>query len=151
MATNANAMLSPAAGGGVELSVARDMAKRAVIVAPVLLLLGFMGWGFAGVSSVAFGLGLVVVNFVLSAWLLDTAAKISVAFVMGAALFGYLLRLGLITIAVLAVKDRPWIELIPLSLTIVVTHLGLLFWEMRHVSATLAFPGLKPSQSLVKE
>ena len=151
MATNPNAMLGPAGGGGVELSVARDIAKRAAIIAPLLLLLGFIGWGFTGVSSVAFGLAVVVVNFVLSAWLLDTAAKISIAFVMAAALFGYLLRLGLITIAVLAVKDRAWIALIPLCLTLVVTHLGLLFWEMRHVSATLAFPGLKPSQSLVKE
>ena len=150
-ATSANSMLAPAAGSGVELTVARDMAKRAAIVAPLLLLLGFIGWGFAGVSSAAFGLAVVVVNFVLSAWLLDTAAKISLAFVMAAAMFGYLLRLGLITIAVLAVKDRPWIALIPLCLTLVVTHLGLLFWEMRHVSATLAFPGLKPSRSLVKE
>lgn len=149
--TSSNAMLAPAAGGGVELSVARDMARRAAIAAPVVLLLGFVGWGFVGLSSVAFGIAVVVVNFALSAWLLDTAAKISLAVVMAAALFGYLLRLGLITIAVLAVKDRPWIALIPLCLTLVVTHLGLLFWEMRHVSATLAFPGLKPSQSLVKE
>lgn len=148
---SSSAMLSPAGGHGVELSVARDIAKRAAFIAPVLVLLGFIGWGFAGASSVAFGLGLIVVNFLLSAWLLDTAARISVAFVMAAALFGYLLRLGLITVAVLVVKDRSWIELIPLGLTIVVTHLGLLFWEMRHVSATLAFPGLKPSQSLVKE
>ena len=28
---------------------------------------------------------------------------------------------------------------------LIVTHLGLLFWETRFVSATLAFPGLKPS------
>lgn len=144
-------MLSPAPGGGVEISVARDMAKRAAIAAPLLLLLGFIGWGFVGLSSVAFGIAVVVVNFALSAWLLDTAAKISLAVVMAAALFGYLLRLGLITIAVLAVKDRPWISLVPLCLTLVATHLGLLFWEMRHVSATLAFPGLKPNPSLVKE
>ena len=25
-----------------------------------------------------------------------------------------------------------------------ITHLGLLFWETRYVSATLAYPGLKP-------
>ena len=25
-----------------------------------------------------------------------------------------------------------------------VTHLGLLFWETRYVSVTLAYPGLKP-------
>ena len=27
----------------------------------------------------------------------------------------------------------------------IVTHLGLLFWETRYVSASLAFPGLKPT------
>jgi len=34
--------------------------------------------------------------------------------------------------------------LIPLAVAILVTHLGLLFWETRYVSATLAYPGLKP-------
>jgi hypothetical protein len=43
-----------------------------------------------------------------------------------------------------ALKDRSWIELVPLGLTIVVTHLGLLVWETRYVSTTLAFPGLLP-------
>jgi hypothetical protein len=28
--------------------------------------------------------------------------------------------------------------------TLLVTHLGLLFWELRYVSASLAFPALKP-------
>jgi len=64
---------------------------------------------------------------------------------MGVSLFGFVLRLGLITVAVLAVRDQPWVEPIPLGITLVVTHLGLLFWETRYVSASLAFPGLKPS------
>jgi hypothetical protein len=29
-------------------------------------------------------------------------------------------------------------------MTIVITHVGLLFWEMRYISLSLAFPGLKP-------
>ena len=33
---------------------------------------------------------------------------------------------------------------VPLGLTIVLTHLGLLTWETRHISNSLAFPGLKP-------
>jgi hypothetical protein len=149
-AVNANHMAMPAQGPAVELIVAKDIAKKGAMVAPVFLLLGFIGSGFAGVSSVAFGLAVVVVNFLLSAWLLDVAAKISLAFIMAAALFGFLLRLGLITIAVLLVKDQGWIKLIPLCITLVVTHLGLLFWEMRHVSATLAYPDLKP-QPIVKD
>ena len=64
---------------------------------------------------------------------------------MGAVLFGYLLRLGLIFLALWLVKDAPWVELVPLGITLIVTHLGLLFWELRYVSATLAFPGLKPA------
>ena len=61
-----------------------------------------------------------------------------------ATLFGYLLRLGLIMLAVLLVKDAGWISLPALGATIIVTHLGLLFWELRYVSASLAYPGLKP-------
>ena len=65
----------------------------------------------------------------------------------GAALFGFLLRLGLIFLAVMLVARRRWVALVPLGLTLIVTHLGLLFWEMRYVSASLAFPGLKPEHA----
>jgi hypothetical protein len=33
----------------------------------------------------------------------------------------------------------------PLGLTIILAHLGLLFWELRYVSLSLAYPGLKPN------
>jgi len=63
---------------------------------------------------------------------------------MGAVLFGYLARLGLIFLAVILVRDAGWISLPALGFTIIVTHLGLLVWEMRYVAASLAFPALKP-------
>ena len=44
-----------------------------------------------------------------------------------------------------AVRNAAWVDLLALGLTLVVTHLGLLFWETRYVSASLAFPGLKPT------
>jgi hypothetical protein len=44
----------------------------------------------------------------------------------------------------LLVKDQPWIDLTALGVTVLVTHLGLLAWELRYVSATLAYPALKP-------
>ena len=64
---------------------------------------------------------------------------------MAAALFGYLIRLAIVSAVVLAVNNMSWVAIWPLGLTIIVTHLGLLIWETRHVSASLAFPGLKPS------
>jgi hypothetical protein len=61
-------------------------------------------------------------------------------------LFGYLLRLGLIFLAVILVKDASWISLPALGATIIVTHLGLLLWELKFVALSLAHPGLKPAR-----
>ena len=77
--------------------------------------------------------------------LIAGAAKISIGLMMGATLFGYLIRLGLIFLAVWFVKDAGWISLPALGSTIIVTHLGLLFWEMKYVALSLAHPGLKPT------
>ena len=81
----------------------------------------------------------------IAAAMIAGAARISLSVMMGAVLFGYLLRLGLITAAVLLVKDMGWVHLPVLGLTLIATHLGLLFWETRYISASLAFPTLKPT------
>lgn len=133
-------------GPAVEGTIARDMVRRALPVAPLLIALAAIPWGFAGSASVAYGIVLVCANFALAAALLGWAARISLALLMGVALFGYLLRLALLFTAVVLVKDAGWVNLWALGLTILVTHLGLLFWEMQFVSASLAFPGLKPKE-----
>ena len=61
-------------------------------------------------------------------------------------LFGYLFRLALIFVAVYVVKDAGWISLPALGTSIIVTHLGLLVWELKYVAASLAYPGLKPAR-----
>ena len=63
---------------------------------------------------------------------------------LGGVLFGYLIRLGLIFLAVWLVKDAGWISLPSLGATILVTHLGLLVWELKYVALSLTYPGLKP-------
>ena len=131
-------------GPAVEREVAFDMIKRSAPFVPVLVLLGAVGWGTAGAASAAYAIALVLINFFVAAALLSWSARISLGLMMGAALFGYILRLGAITAAVLLVKDQSWVSLWPLGITLIVTHLGLLLWETRFVSASLAFPGLKP-------
>lgn len=133
-------------GPAPERQVARDIVRRGLLVLPAALVLGALGWGSAGVASVAFALGLVLANFALAAALLGWAARISLGLLMGVSLFGFIVRLALIAGAVLLVKDQPWVEPVPLGVTLVVAHLGLLFWETKFVSASLAFPGLKPPQ-----
>ena len=134
-------------GPSPEISVSSDMVKRGLIVAPVLIGVCAVIWGGDGAWSSAYGIGVVLANFALSAFSISAAARISVALMMGVTLFGYLVRLGLIFLAVWLVKDASWISLPALGSTIIVTHLGLLFWEMKYVALSLAHPGLKPSRA----
>jgi hypothetical protein len=120
------------------------MARRALPAVPVLVIVAGLIWGWAGAASAAFAVVLVLANFAASAALLAWAARVSLPLLMIAALGGFVVRLFVLTAIVIAVKDQPWVDLVPLGLTLVVTHLGLLIWETRHVSASLAFPALKP-------
>ncbi|HSJ90981.1 MAG TPA: ATP synthase subunit I [Ilumatobacter sp.] len=133
-------------GEPVEIKVTLDMIKHGLLAAPALIGLAGLIWGTAGAWSAGFAIALVLVNFALSAFLISSTAKISLGLMMGATLFGYLIRLGLIMLAVLLVKDAGWISLPALGATIIVTHLGLLVWELKYVAITLAHPGLKPAR-----
>lgn len=133
-------------GEPVEVKVSLDMVKHGLIIAPVIIAICALIWGSSGAWSAAFGIGLVLVNFALSAVLISSTAKISLGLMMGATLFGYLIRLGLIMVAVLLVKDASWISLPALGATIIVTHLGLLVWELKYVAISLAHSGLKPAR-----
>ena len=130
----------------VERQVVSDMIRRSLPGLPVLVAAAAVFWGVAGALSAAFAILLVLMNFLLAATLLGWAARVSMTLVAVAALGGFVVRLALLTVAVLAVKDRWWVELVPLGFTLVLTHLGLLVWEARHVSTSLAFPGLKPAK-----
>jgi hypothetical protein len=127
--------------------IARDIAKKALFIAPILIVTFGLIWGVNGALSTAYGLALVVVNFVLAAAMLSSAGRISATLMMAAALFGYLIRLTLIFLAIFLVRKASWVELVPLGVTIIGAHLGLLFWEMKFISASLAFPALKPTAS----
>ena len=131
-------------GPATETVVAIDLSRRGLIVAPVLIALGAVGWQVDGAVSVAFALALVLANFLLSAAIISTTARYGLGPMMAGVLFGYLLRLGLLFAAIWLTKDASWMALVPFGVTIIVAHLGLLFWETKYISASLAFPALKP-------
>lgn len=142
-----NLLTTRVEGPAVEQQVAWDMIRRGLPVAPVLMLGAGAIWGVDGALSSGYAVLLVMANFALSAAILTFAARISLAVMMSAVLGGYLLRLALVTVAVLAVIHQSWVVVVPLALTLMITHLGLLIWETRYVSATLAYPALKPKRS----
>ncbi|MEX2659658.1 MAG: ATP synthase subunit I [Acidimicrobiales bacterium] len=144
------ATFAPASPGDLdrapETEIALDLVRRGLPVAPVLVGIAALIAGTDGALSAAFAVTLVLGNFLASAFLIAGAARVSLALVMAAVLFGYLGRLAIITIAVLLVKDMGWVHVPVLGITLIATHLGLLFWETRHISASLAFPVLKPAR-----
>ena len=129
----------------VERELAFDMLKRGVWFAPAILVLATMIWGTQGASSAAVAIGLVAVNLVLAAVGLSWAAKVSLNAIMVVSLLGFAVRMGLVCGVLFLVRDAGWVHMTALGVTVIVTHLGLLFWELRYVSASLAFPGLKPT------
>jgi hypothetical protein len=142
-------MSAPLPGPSPEVSVSADMVKRGLLVAPLLIAVCGLIWGVDGAASSAYGILIVLVNFALAAGIVAFTARISLQVMMAAVMFGYLLRLGLIFLAVYVVKDAGWISLPALGATIIFTHLGLLVWEMKYVAMSLAYPGLKPKPSTV--
>ena len=142
-----SSMPSPSAveGTAPEAIIARDIAKRAAMIAPIFILVFGLSWGMNGAYSTAYGLAIGVCTFALAGALLSWSASISPGLMMGVALFGYLIRLALIFLAIWLVRGASWVALVPLGITIISAHLGLLFWEMKYVSLSLAFPGVKPT------
>jgi hypothetical protein len=131
-------------GPAPEVEVSTDLIKRGLIVALLIIAICGVIWGAAGAWSSLYGIALVLVNFGLAALLIAVTIRISLTLMLGAVLFGYLLRLGLIFVAVFLVKDAGWISLPALGATIIATHLGLLVWELKYLALSLAYPGLKP-------
>jgi hypothetical protein len=132
-------------GPAPETEIARDLAKRAAMASPVLIVVFGLIWGLDGAISTGYAIAIVVVNFVLAATLDAWGARISVGMLMGMSMFGFFLRMGVVFGAFFAAKDASWMAVVPFAFTLVITHLGLLFWEMRYISANLAHPGLKPT------
>jgi hypothetical protein len=130
----------------VEREVALDIVKRGLLVSPAILLVAGLLRGWSGVASAAIGLGIVLINFLAAAAIMTRAAKSGATAIGAAALAGYVARLAVILVALVVLRHQPWIDLATLGIVIVGTHLGLLVWEMKYVSLTLAAPGLKPAR-----
>ena len=129
-----------------EVSIARDLARRALFISPIFLLIGVAIDGVGGLISSGLALALVAFNFFLGAKIISRAIAISLNTLYGAVLFGYLIRLGLMAVAVLIVRNADWFATVPFAITLLITHLGLLIWETKHVSLSLAFPGVMPAK-----
>ena len=131
-------------GSPPELDIARDIVRRGLPAAPVIIAVSALIWGVDGALSSAYGVALVLLNFVLAAAAAGVG-RTGVAHDAHGRLARGLPRADGADRGRRAAGEGRRLDLpAPLCLTILITHLGLLFWETRYVSASLAFPALKP-------
>ena len=139
----------------VERRIAVDLARRGLLVAPVIVLVASLLRGFDGAASAALGLAVLVLNFLAAAISLEWGARRGGNALFAVALGGFLFRMVSILVVILVAQALfGWVDVIVLGVTLFLTHLGLLFWELRSVSFSLAAPGLqrdRPTPSARKE
>jgi hypothetical protein len=133
----------------VEREIGFDLARRGAIVAPIAIAIGALIAGVDGAISVAIALAIVTVNFMVAALSVGWAANISPQAVGAAAAGSYVLRLAAIFVVLFFLKDASFINLAVLGFALVLTHLALLFWETKHLSMSLAAPGLRPQRPVI--
>lgn len=106
--------------------LARHTVARAVYVAPVLVALFWLTRGSEGAWSSALGVAVVIGNFLLAGFILSISARISLAVYHAAAIVGFLLRLGLLTMTMLVVVRLVPIDRLAFGITAVVAYLVLI-------------------------
>jgi hypothetical protein len=128
----------------VERRIALDLARHGLLVAPAIVLVAGVVRGIDGAASAALGLALLVLNLLVAAVSLEWASRRSPSALTAVALGGFLLRMTTILVVMLLADALfGWADVVVLGITLFVTHLGLLFWELRSVSLSFAAPGLR--------
>jgi ATP synthase protein I len=131
----------------VERDIAIDMVKRGLVVSPVVVLVAGLLRGWDGAASAAIALAIVFANFLAAASIVSWAGTISTKAAGIAATVGYVVRLAVIVLVLFLFKNASWIDFPTLGITLVAAHVGLLTWEAKHVTLSLASPGLRPARS----
>lgn len=121
---------APVAGSApVEAIIGRAIAKRVVVVGPVIVVAAWLLRDGLGAISAAVGVSVVVANFILSGLIMSRAARVSLQVYHAAALFGFVVRLGLITLSMLLVASVFEVDRPAMGIAAVVAYLALLSWE----------------------
>ncbi len=118
----------------IESRLAWNTVSRAIYVGPVLIAIFWLTSGWTGAWSSALGVAIVVGNFLLAGAMLSISARISLAAYHAAALLGFFLRLGLLTLTMLVIANLVPIDRLAFGITAVVAYLVLIGAEAVAVS-----------------
>jgi ATP synthase protein I len=127
-----------------ELTMVRKATVPAVAVFALAVVVGWTLGGPGAAASAGIGIALVYVNFAVHGWSLAWASAISVGAVMGVALGGFALRLGIVVAMMFALNTLSWFSPVAFALAVVPATFLLLAYEAqlvsRGVGASLQIP-----------
>lgn len=113
----------------IEAIIGKNIAKRSLWVAPILIVVFGVVGGWLGAISAGVGVAIVAVNFVVGGYILATAARVSLSLYHAAALFGFFIRLGLITLTMVLIVSVTDIDRVAMGVSAVISYLTLLSLE----------------------
>lgn len=148
----AQPVTAPFAGSAnVEHEIVTDLVRRGLFAAPVIIVVAGVARGWHGLVSAALAVLVVLLNYTIAAVMM-TRAKDNGPVALGvAATVGFVIRMVIVVTALLLLRHQPWIDLVVFGIVLVATHLGLLAWESKYLSISLAAPGLRPAQTTTSQ
>jgi hypothetical protein len=115
----------------VELELAKSTVRRSVVVGPIVVALAALFRGWDGAWSAALGVAIVVGYYLISGAFLAMAARISFSAYYAGALFGFIVRLGLIAATMYLLASILPVDRLALGVSVVVAYLALLVLEVK--------------------
>ncbi len=113
----------------VETVIARHTVARVLWVGPLIIGLFTVLRGVDGLIGSAVGVTAVAANFLFAGLMLSFALRISLAMYQAAALFGFLLRMGLLMGTMLLVVGLFDVDRVAFGISVVVAYIVLLILE----------------------
>lgn len=124
----------PIPGLNVEAIIAKHTVQRAVFVAPVLIGLFWLLRGVDGAIASAVGCAVVVSMFLVSGSMMSISARLGLSAYYAAALFGFFVRLALLTGSMILIAKFTDLDRMAFGITAVLAYLILLSWETVAIS-----------------
>lgn len=128
----------------IEASIVTDLAKKALVAGPVLAVALGLWRGPSAALAVVLAVAVVVANLFASAEILGLTARRAPHLLTGVVLMSFLGRLIVITAVGVGIKALGITDWPVFCITLIGAYFLLLVWELRSISMSLAYPGLKP-------
>lgn len=113
----------------VEFLMARSIVRRVAVVGPLLLVVFGLAGGYRGLAGAAIGVVIVTGYYLLSGAMMSWLARVSLGAYHAGALFGFVVRLGLIAATMWAVITLLEVDRTALGLAVIATYAVLLLLE----------------------